>query len=118
MRPDDRIRLIHMLEAVREARGFADGRGRVDLDNDKMLLRALVKDIEIIGEAASKVTDETRTATPSIPWTIIVATRNRLIHAYFDLDLDRLWETVVVDLPSLEASLVDALGSATPTPSL
>jgi uncharacterized protein with HEPN domain len=99
-----------MLEAVREARAFCGGRDRANLETDRMLLRALVKDVEIVGEAASRVTEETRAALPQIPWTAIVATRNRLIHAYFDINLDVLWETVVADLPALERALAAALG--------
>lgn len=109
MRPDDRVRLVHMLESVQKALPFAQSRGRADLEVDRMLLRALVKDIEIVGEAASKVSDETRAALPRIPWAAIVATRNRLIHAYFDINLDVLWETIAVDLPALENDLSDAL---------
>jgi uncharacterized protein with HEPN domain len=111
MRPDDRIRLTHMLEAVREARSFCAGRNRASLETDRMLLRALVKDIEIIGEAASRVTDETRVGLQQVPWAAIVATRNRLIHAYFDINLDVLWETVATDLPALETALEKALGA-------
>lgn len=101
-----------MLEAVREARSFCSGRDRASLETDRMLLRALVKDIEIIGEAASRVADETRVARPGIPWAAIIATRNRLIHAYFDINLDVVWETVVDDLPALEKRLVEALSPA------
>lgn len=102
-----------MIEAVREALRFAGGHGRGDLDTDRMLLRALVKDIEIVGEAASKVSDTTRAVHPQIPWTVIIATRNRLIHAYFDINLDVLWETVEVDLPALEKALAKVLDSET-----
>ena len=78
-----------------------------------MLQRALIKDIEIVGEAASRVSDETRAAFPDIPWAAIVATRNRLIHAYFDINLDVLWETIAVDLPALENALSNALATGT-----
>jgi uncharacterized protein with HEPN domain len=107
MRPDDRVRLAHMLEAVQEALSFARGRGRDDLDGDRMLVRALTKDIEIVGEAASRVSEETRAALSEIPWAAIIATRNRLIHAYFDINLDVLWETIAIDLPALEKALRD-----------
>ena len=68
--------------------------GRV-LDTDRMLLFALVRAIEIIGEAASKVTLETRAAVPEVPWLQIVAMRNRLAHAYFDIDRNILWQTAI-----------------------
>ena len=64
-----------------------------------MLARALVKDIEIIGEAASRVSQDFRATHPQLPWADIVGMRNRLIHAYFDINLDRVWDTIKKDLP-------------------
>ena len=97
----DEIRLRHMIEASREAVSFADGRVRDDLESDRQLLLSLVKEIEIVGEAASQITDSTRKDLGEIPWSSIVAMRNRLVHAYFSINLDILWKTVQEDLPSL-----------------
>ena len=72
-----------------------------DLETDRQLLLSLVKDIEIVGEAASQITDSTRKELAAIPWASIVAMRNRLVHAYFSINLDILWKTVQEDLPSL-----------------
>jgi uncharacterized protein with HEPN domain len=94
-----------MLEAAQNAISFASGRTRSDLDTDKMLVLALVKSVEIIGEAGSKVSTEGRAAYPSIPWQDIVAMRNRLIHAYFDINLDIVWNTITEDLPPFIAEL-------------
>jgi uncharacterized protein with HEPN domain len=105
MRRDDLIRLRHMLDAAREALGFAQGRNRPDLDHDRMLVLALVKDIEIIGEAGYRISDVTRDQLTAIPWPDIVAMRHRLVHAYFDINLDILWRTVQEDLPALIALL-------------
>ena len=105
MRGDDRTKLQHMLDAAREATSFAQGRVRADLENDRKLTLALVKSIEIIGEAASGISREFQDRRPTIPWPSIIAMRNRLIHAYFDVDLDRVWDTVVDDLPPLIAEL-------------
>ena len=87
MRRSDAIRLRHMLDAAEEAIGFVRGRTRQDLDHDRMLVLALMKDIEIIGEAAYQVTQETRQSLPEIPWE------------------DILWATVQEDLPALLAIL-------------
>lgn len=110
MPPDDALRLRHMLDAAREARTFVEGKRRTDLDEDRPLALALVKLIEIVGEAASRVGAAERQRRGGIPWGDIVAMRNRLIHAYFDVDLDRVWDTVTDDLPplitELEASLI------------
>lgn len=94
-----------MLEAATEAASFIRGYTRDSLTEDRKLALALVRCIEIIGEAASTVSDECRGAHPQIPWASIVGMRNRLIHAYFDIDLDRVWDTIVDDLPSLIAEL-------------
>lgn len=101
MPKDDEVRLRHMLEAAREAASFARGRVRSDLETDRQLVLALVKDIEILGEAAAQVGEGTRTRTPSIPWQKIIAMRNRLVHAYFSINLDIVWQTVQKDLPPL-----------------
>jgi uncharacterized protein with HEPN domain len=105
MQKDDSIRLRHMLDAAREATSFATGHNRTSLDTDRQLTLALVKSIEIIGEAATKVTGEGQGQWPQIPWSNIVTMRNRLIHAYFDINLDILWKTITEDLPPLIAQL-------------
>lgn len=98
-----------MLDAAREAEAFLQERSRVDLDNNRMLALALVRLIEIIGEAANYVSQEARDQITAIPWALVVGMRNRLIHGYFDVDLDRVWDTVVDDLPPLIAALQTAL---------
>ena len=82
MRPEDRVRIKHMTEAADDAARFIVGRSRANLDSDRMLLYALIRCIEIIGEAARQVTDETRGLAPGIPWVAITGMRNRLVHAY------------------------------------
>jgi uncharacterized protein with HEPN domain len=109
MQPDDLTRVRHMLEAAENAQRFISGKSRADLDTDPMLLFALVRAIEIIGEAASRVSAEQRTASPTVPWTAIVAMRNRLIHAYFDIDRDIVWRTVTEEIPSLRSRLLQLL---------
>jgi uncharacterized protein with HEPN domain len=109
MRADDRIRLQHMLDAAREALTFVLGKSRASLDDERMLALSLVREIEIIGEAAAQISEETRQQLAEIPWAQIIAMRNRLIHAYFDVDLDRVWDTVTDDLPHLIADLENIL---------
>ena len=105
MRPEDVVRVRHMIDAAEEAVGFAHGKTRESLDLDRMLTLALIKDIEIIGEAASKIGEETKALHPHVPWPAIVAMRNRLIHAYFNINLDILWQTIEEDLPFLLSRL-------------
>lgn len=70
-----------MVDAADIAQKFISGRNRQEIDSDSMLLFALVRAIEIIGEAATRVTEESRRATPEVPWPMIVSMRNRLVHA-------------------------------------
>lgn len=109
MRRDDVTRLHHMLDAARLAVGFASGFRRADLHDDPRTALAMVKAIEIVGEAASRVSAPFRQRHPEIPWTDVVSMRNRLVHAYFDVNLDILWDTVAVDLPQLIDDLENAL---------
>ena len=108
MNERDSIRMRHMLDAAHSALSFVQGRMRGDLDQDEMLVFALTKAVEIVGEAASQVSPTTRDELPTIPWTDIVGMRNRLVHVYFNVDLDVLWQTVEEDLPML-TELIESL---------
>src|SRR5438093_10029626 len=85
MLAEDRVRLRHMIEAAESAVQFIAGRQCTDLDEDRMLLFALVHAIEILGEAASKISEETRAIRTCMPWRAISGMRNRLMHAYFEI---------------------------------
>ncbi len=105
MQNPDLVRLRHMLDAAHEACSFVLGKAQNDLVIDRMLLLSVVKDIEIIGEAANKVSTAVKLAHPDIPWQIIADMRNRLIHAYFDINTMIVWNTVMIDLPPLISAL-------------
>jgi len=83
---------------------------RHDLDANRKLTLALVKEIEIIGEAAYQTSEATRERLPEIPWDDIIGMRHRLVHAYFDINLDILWKTVQEELPPLIKILEQAIG--------
>ena len=107
----DEVRLRHMLDAMRDAVGFATERQRDALDTDRMLTLSLVKCIEIIGEAAGRISNEVRSHHPQIPWRNITGMRHHLIHAYYDVNLDIVWQTVTEDLPPLITSLENIFAS-------
>lgn len=107
MPPEDRIRIRHMIEVAETVERFIAGRQRADLDSDQMLLFALTRAIELLGEAASRITLETRSSLPSVPWLQIVAMRNRLVHVYFDIDRNILWKTAIQEIPALLSLLLD-----------
>ena len=104
-RHDPLVRLHHMLDHAREAIQIAQGRKREDLDRDRLLNLALVRLLEIIGEAAARIPPAERKRWPTVPWADIVGLRNRLIHGYFEVDLDVLWAILQDDLPPLVAEL-------------
>jgi len=108
MSPDDRWRIGHMIEAAEQALDFVRSRTRQDLETDPMLRFALTRAVEIIGEAASQVSEPGRAELPAVPWRQIVGMRNRLVHAYFDIDRDILWDTVQLFLPQLLRQLPPA----------
>ena len=105
MPKDDRILLRHMLDAARKARGFIRGRSRADLDSDEMLALAVIRLLEVVGEAARNLSQDIRESHPEIAWKQITGTRDRLIHGYFDVDLDIIWAILTRDLPPLVSSL-------------
>jgi uncharacterized protein with HEPN domain len=102
---EDRIRLRHMIDAAQAVLDFVAGRTRRDLADDRMLLFAILRAIEVIGEAAGKVTAGTRATAPRIPWQEIVEMRNHLIHGYFDINMDIVWNTATLEIPPLIADL-------------
>lgn len=105
MRPDDRNRILHMIEAAEAVLEFTAGRSAPDLDTDRMLLFALLRAVEVLGEAASKISPELKAANGAVPWKQIVAVRNRLIHGYFDIDHSIVWKTATKEIPALLAQL-------------
>ena len=104
MRHDDAY-LLDMLLAAREARKFADDLTFTAFEHSRMAQLAILKAVEIVGEAASRVSTERKEAHPEIPWSEIVGMRNRLVHGYFNINLQRVWETVQEDIPPLISQL-------------
>lgn len=94
-----------MLDAIKESFVFVEAKSREDLNNDRMLVLSLIKEIEIIGEAASKISTEIKIKYSDIPWIDIVGMRNKLIHGYFEVNLDILWNTIKEDLVELHKQL-------------
>lgn len=100
-RHDDQTRLRHMLDHAREAVALADGKTAEDIQKERVLQLALVRLIEVVGEAASRVSDQAQSQYPAIPWRQAAGMRNRLIHGYDAVDMKVLWDTIREDLPAL-----------------
>lgn len=110
----DRIRVQHMLDAANKVISATQNRQRADLDRDEILALAIVRLLEILGEAAKNVSQATRQSTPHIPWRQMAGTRDRLTHAYFDVNLDIIWTIATEDLPAIVPQLEALLKTLTP----
>ncbi len=113
MRPlEDTILLHDMLDYARRAVDAVEGRSREVLNTDPVVAGALERFVEVIGEAASRLSESTRESVPGIPWHEIIAMRNRLVHGYFAVDFDILWAVVHEDLPDLITNLERLVGNS------
>ncbi len=111
MSPEDEVRIRHIVDAAQEAVAFAQGQTRESLEADHMRALAITRLLEIVGEAATTMSPELKAAHPEIPWRVMAATRNRLIHAYFNVDLQIVLDTTQSDLPLLILNLEALLSS-------
>jgi uncharacterized protein with HEPN domain len=102
---DDSTRLKHMIDACEEAVEFLGDFSLAELNEDRKTIQAITRDIEIIGEAASKLSDEFKENNNTIPWGSIIGMRNWLIHGYFNVDSEHIWNTVKKDIPDLVTQL-------------
>jgi uncharacterized protein with HEPN domain len=106
----DRVRLQHMLEAIEQLERRAKDLTQEKLDEDPMLRMAAVKFIEIIGEAATRVSEEMQAANPEVPWSVVIGMRNKLVHDYFHIDTAIVAEVIKEHLPKLKAKIMMILG--------
>lgn len=97
----DEAYLLDMLLSARDAQSVVEQLTRKRFQSSRIHQLAALKALETIGEAASRITHAFHTTHPEIPWREIIGMRNRLIHAYFEVDLDKVWETIQDDLPPL-----------------
>ncbi len=108
---EDRIRLTHMVESARRALRISAGLTAASLAADEIRMLAVVKSIEVIGEASTKVSDATQRRFPAIDWLGVRQMRNRLIHGYDTIDPARVWDALALDVPPLIAEIDRALGA-------
>lgn len=111
----DPAHLWDMLDAAQSIQEFTAGIDREDYLADRLIQRAVERSLEIVGEAARRVSQSLRDEHPEIPWRSIIGLRNILAHEYGEIDQSRLWELVVRDIPPLIAA-IEALLPEPPTP--
>jgi uncharacterized protein with HEPN domain len=109
--PSDRARFEHILRAGAAIASFVRDRRRDDLETDDMLRRALVNAVQEIGEAATRITDEGRSRAASLPWGQIVAMRHVLVHVYWGVDNDQLWNTATIEVPAMIPLIQSAIAA-------
>ena len=113
--PEDEVLLRDMLDHARRAVAAVSGKERTALDSDLILAAALERFIEVIGEAASKVSPTTQASATKIPWREIVGMRNRLVHGYASVDHNIIWDVVAGDLTSVIGALEQLLADESAT---
>jgi len=104
-RRDDNITLRQMLRMGRKAIEFCQGRQREDFDQDELWCLAIERTVLNIGEASTRLSLSTQESLPQIPWSQIIAFRNRIVHGYDTVDHDRVWLILQKDIPSLITEL-------------
>jgi uncharacterized protein with HEPN domain len=111
----DLLYLGHMLDVSLQAVAKVEGKSREEFDEDENLRLALTHLIQMIGEAARRVSLETRQAHPLIPWSDIIGMRHKVVHDYLDIDFDVVWAVVTTDLPVL-ITLLNPIVPPSPAP--
>lgn len=109
--PEDDVLLRDMLDHARRAVAAVTGKERADLDSNPILAAALERFIEVLGEAASRISPNTQASTRQIPWREVVGMRNRLVHGYASVDHDIVWDVVTHDLPAVIRALEGLVAS-------
>jgi len=112
-KPDDLLRLRHMVDSAQELKALCKGKTKRDFFKDRKLNLAAVRLLEIIGEAANKVTPDFQITHPAIPWPEVISMRNRLIHGYESVDLNIVWQIIRSDIPKLISAVESVLKEKT-----
>jgi uncharacterized protein with HEPN domain len=102
VRRDDSVYLRHVLDAILRIEEYTQGTAREDFLHSHLRQDAAIRQIEVIGEAVKKLSSEMKTGHPEIPWKDVAGMRDKLIHDYFGVDLDAVWDTVDKDIPRLK----------------
>ena len=107
---DDKVYLLHINEFCEDIEMYLYEIGSFEkLKKNKLYQDAIVRKLEIIGEAANNISDKFKASFPDVPWRDIIDMRNRLIHGYFGVDLNIVWQVITKDIPPLHKQIKDIL---------
>lgn len=102
---DEQVYIQHIIESISKIEVYVEGVSKEKFMEKSLIQDAVIRKIEIIGEASKMISEKTRSKNPKIPWKDIAGMRDKLIHSYFGVDLDAIWETVKKDIPTLKKEL-------------
>ncbi|MFO8077867.1 MAG: DUF86 domain-containing protein [Thermoplasmatota archaeon] len=105
MSKNDVVYLHHMLDSMVKIKDFTDNVGESEFENSELIQSAVIRQIEIIGEATKQISQSVKRKYPHIPWRDIAGMRDKLIHGYFGVDIDAVWDTIQLDIPVLEKDI-------------
>jgi len=106
MKKDPKILITHILQSIKSVEKYSKGLEKERFMNDEEKQDAIIRKLEVIGEAVANLEDKFKQDYPNVPWQDISDMRNRLIHEYFAVDLDLVWEVLQKDLPALKANIL------------
>jgi uncharacterized protein with HEPN domain len=118
MKKDDLLYFLHIRDAIRKILEYTSNVDEQNFLKNSILQDALVRQIEIIGEASNKISAKSRNKYPNVPWKQMIGMRNRIIHEYFGVRLDIVWDTVRNNIPGLKDDINKIIEELTPQSSL
>ena len=103
---DSLVFIDHILESIKDIESFTNNVGKNEFSQNKLLQNAVIRSIEIIGEATKNIPDPFKERYSDVEWRKIAGTRDKITHHYFGLDLDTIWDTLKEDIPVLKKKIL------------
>ena len=105
MKKDNSVYIRHIMDSISRIERYTKGMGKRDFLGDELVQAGVVRELEIIGEAAKQLSQNFKTKHDNIPWKMMAGMRDKLIHDYFGVDMDAVWNTLVIDIPRMKGKI-------------